>query len=124
MIEFIQAKSYKRILGWRFSIGQLPEIEDLNEYSDYCCCSSDHNLIHIVLRPEEGYQEVNAEDIRVYSEEFELNLIMDHLHSVVVVYIHLIFDIQINKNDEDKKQYNRNLESKEGYQWPHLKQYN
>ena len=41
---------------------------------------------------------------------------MDYLHSVVIVDIHLVFDIKINEDNEYKEKYDWNLKSKEGYQ--------
>ena len=47
---------------------------------------------------------------------------MDHLHSIMIVYVHLIFNVEVYKDDEDEEKYNGNLESKESYQRPHFKE--
>lgn len=40
---------------------------------------------------------------------------MNDLHPVVVVDIHLVFYVEVNKHHKNEEQDNWNLESKEGY---------
>lgn len=67
--------------------------------------SPNNHLELIVLSDEEDKQQVYAEDVGVNFKEFEFDLVIDHLHSVVVVDVLLVLYIQVDQHHEDQEQH-------------------
>ncbi len=80
---------------------QFAEIEGLYEDSYDCCAPCDDHFELVILGDEEDDEKVYAEDIGVYFEEAELNLVVNHLHPVVIVDVHLVLHVEVDERYED-----------------------
>ena len=103
MVEIIKIKSHKGVTAGRLVLIQFTKVEGLDDNGNYCCSSSNYHLELIVLCDEEGEEQVEAEDVGVNFKEFELDLVVNHLHSVVVVDVHLVLYVQVNQHHEDQE---------------------
>ena len=73
-----------------------------------------------MLREDEGNVQIYGEDIGVDLQEFELDLVIDDLHTIVIVEVHLVFDVEKQEGDEDEEQDQGHVEGIEGDEGPDL----
>jgi hypothetical protein len=71
------------------------EIECLEEKGDSCYDGGEEILNGRMLGGDEDDRHEDDKDIRIDAEEFELYLIVDHLHSEVVVGVELVFYVVV-----------------------------
>lgn len=118
LFQVVELESDERITAWWLVVSQFSEVEGLDEDSNHCSCAANDHLVLVVLSDYESNEEINAEDIGINLQEVELNLIVNGLHAIVVVDVHLVLYVQVDKHHENEEEHKWYLKGKEGNQRP------
>lgn len=105
LFQVVELKSNERITAWWLVVSQFSEVKDLDKNGNDCGCTAYDHLILVVLGDYEGNEEINAENIRINLQEVELYLIVNGFHAIVIVDVHLVLYVQVNKHHEDEKEH-------------------
>lgn len=94
------------------------EVESLEKEGDGCHDGGEDILEGCVLGRYEDDRHEHYEDVGVDAEEVQLNLVVDHFHSEVVVGVELILHVVVHQSHQNRHQHHWCVEAEEGSQGP------